>query len=137
MSSAGAPKNCRRVIIFKFLKKRFSQSRPGNRDNVVRTAAMENSLRFAMAFVLAAVEAAAQQPTQQNAFAKHCAGCHGDDARGTAKAPALAMNPRVAEQSAEQLRSYLERGNPGAGMPSFPDLTPDEMASVTRFLERI
>ena len=100
---------------------------------MVRTGVMENFLRIAIASMLALAGAAGQQ----NAFATHCAGCHGEDAGGTAKAPALAMNPRVAEQSAEQLRSYLEHGNPGAGMPSFADLTPDETTSVTRFLQRI
>ena len=98
---------------------------------------MKNFLRVAVAFAVAGAGATAQQAPQQNAFATHCAGCHGDDAGGTAKAPALAMNPRVAEQSAEQLRSYLEHGNPGAGMPSFADLTSDEITSVTRFLQRI
>ena len=98
---------------------------------------MEISLKIAMALVLAAAGAAAQDSPQPDAFATHCAGCHGADAGGTAKAPTLAMNPRVAEQSAEQLRDYLEHGNPNAGMPSFADLTPDEMASVTRFLQRI
>ena len=47
------------------------------------------------------------------------------------------MNPRVAEQSAEQLRRYLQRGNPGAGMPSFADVAPDELASLVRYLRRI
>ena len=32
------------------------------------------------------------------------------------------MNSRVAAQSVEQLREYLQRGNPGAGMPAFTDL---------------
>src|ERR1700690_1573583 len=64
----------------------------------------------------------------QQSFASRCAACHGEDARGTAKGPGLAMNPRVAEQSAEQLRAYLERGNTGAGMPSFAALPPDDLA---------
>jgi cytochrome c553 len=81
---------------------------------------------------LSAMLSPAQQP-----FASHCAACHGEDARGTAKGPGLAMNPRVAEQSAEQLRAYLERGNPGAGMPSFADLSTDELVSLVRFLRRI
>ena len=68
----------------------------------------------------------AQELLSQGLFANRCAGCHGEDARGTAKGPGLAMNPRVAEQSAEQLRAYLERGNPGAGMPSFADLPADD-----------
>ena len=47
------------------------------------------------------------------------------------------MNPRVAEQSAEQLRRYLQAGNPGAGMPSFSDISPVELASLMRYLRRI
>src|SRR5690348_14748458 len=78
------------------------------------------------------VRLAAQQP-----FATHCAGCHGEDARGTSKAPGLAMNPRVARQSAEQLREYLTHGNPALGMPGFADLSADEFASLTKYLRRI
>src|SRR5262249_16895227 len=77
-----------------------------------------------------------QLPPQQ-VFVKHCAVCHGEEARGTAKGPGLAGNPRVARQSAEQLRGYLERGNVGAGMPSFADLSADELALVVRYLRRI
>jgi PQQ-dependent dehydrogenase (methanol/ethanol family) len=70
-------------------------------------------------------------------FSKNCAGCHGDDGRGTAKGPTLAMNQRVAEQSAEQLGVYLERGNVAAGMPSFADLTADERTALVRYLRRL
>src|ERR1700752_2269995 len=72
---------------------------------------------------------AAQQP-----FAQLCASCHGQDGRGTARGPGLAMNPRVAEQSVEQLGAYLERGNVGAGMPSFADLPGDELVSLAKYL---
>jgi PQQ-dependent dehydrogenase (methanol/ethanol family) len=73
----------------------------------------------------------------QQVFAERCAGCHGEEARGTAQAPGLAMNPRVAEQSEEQLRGYLERGNPGAGMPAFSDLPSASLASLARYLRSI
>ncbi len=73
----------------------------------------------------------------QQVFASRCAGCHGEEARGTAKAPGLAMNPRVAAQSAEQLRGYLQRGNPGAGMPSFADVPAGDLADLVRYLRRI
>jgi PQQ-dependent dehydrogenase (methanol/ethanol family) len=79
----------------------------------------------------------APQVFAQQAFANRCAACHGEDARGTAKGPGLAMNPRVAAQSAEQLRAYLERGNPGAGMPSFAELPADDLVSLARYLRRI
>ena len=93
---------------------------------------MVRSVIFALLFLLTVPPLFAQQP-----FDKRCAGCHGDDARGTAQGPGLAMNQRVAEQSTEQLRAYLERGNPGAGMPPFADLPADELASLVRYLRRI
>ena len=89
-------------------------------------------IRFALLVLLSA-----QQLFPQQLFADRCAACHGEDARGTAKGPGLAMNPRVAEQSAEQLRAYLERGNTGAGMPSFADLPADDLVSLAKYLRRI
>lgn len=70
----------------------------------------------------------------QQLFSDHCAGCHGADARGTAKGPGLAMNPRVAEQSADQLSAFIERGNIAAGMPSFADLSAEDRMSLARYL---
>ncbi len=81
---------------------------------------------------LLAQPALAQQP-----FAERCAPCHGEDGRGSAKGPGLAMNPRVAEQTVEQLRDFLERGNPGAGMPAFADLPPADLLALARYLRRL
>jgi PQQ-dependent dehydrogenase (methanol/ethanol family) len=67
-------------------------------------------------------------------FARNCAGCHGENARGTAKAPGLEMNPRVAEQSVDQLSSFLERGNVAAGMPSFANLPPADRLALANYL---
>src|SRR4051794_13907906 len=47
------------------------------------------------------------------------------------------MNPRVAQQSAEQLRAYLERGNPAAGMPSFAELPVRDLTVLANYLRRI
>ena len=79
----------------------------------------------------------AQSLFPQQLFTRLCASCHGENARGTAQGPGLAMNPRVAEQSAEQLRAYLERGNIGAGMPSFADLPADDLVSLAKYLRRL
>lgn len=78
-----------------------------------------------------------QHVSPEQVFSRNCAGCHGSDARGSAKAPGLAMNSRVAEQSAEQLRDYLEHGNVAAGMPSFGDLPADELRALATYLRRI
>ena len=79
----------------------------------------------------------AQQLLPQQLFTNLCAACHGEDARGTAKGPGLAMNSRVAGQSEDQLRAYLERGNRGAGMPPFADLPADDLMSLAKYLRRI
>jgi PQQ-dependent dehydrogenase (methanol/ethanol family) len=68
-------------------------------------------------------------------FDHHCASCHGADARGTAKGPGLATNPRVAQQSAEQLRAFLERGNVAGGMPSFADLSAKDLMELAEYLQ--
>jgi hypothetical protein len=47
------------------------------------------------------------------------------------------MNPRVAAQSVEQLRAYLQRGNPCAGMPALADLPVDDLLALARDLRRI
>jgi PQQ-dependent dehydrogenase (methanol/ethanol family) len=67
-------------------------------------------------------------------FDHHCASCHGADARGTAKGPGLATNPRVAQQSAEQLRAFLEHGNVAGGMPSFADLSAKDLMALAEYL---
>ncbi len=85
-----------------------------------------------LSFALCAVPVPAQQP-----FTGRCAPCHGEDARGTAQAPGLAMNPRVAEQSAEQLTAYMQHGNPAAGMPSFADLSAADLSTLVKYLRRI
>jgi glucose dehydrogenase len=79
----------------------------------------------------------AQQLLPQELFTTRCAPCHGEDARGTAQGPGLAMNPRVAEQTEEQLRAYIQHGNPGAGMPSFSDLPSDDLTVVAKYLRRL
>lgn len=70
----------------------------------------------------------------QQLFTQHCAGCHGADAQGSAKAPGLAANPRIAEQSTEELRAFLARGNVAAGMPSFADLPVKDLTSLAKYL---
>jgi PQQ-dependent dehydrogenase (methanol/ethanol family) len=89
---------------------------------------------FAFILLLVPQQEISPQLSPQQVFLKNCAGCHGEDARGTAKAPGLAMNPRVAAQSSEQLRAYIEHGNVAAGMPSFGDLPVADLISIARYL---
>ena len=66
------------------------------------------TILFALLFFLLPGQVLPQQAPPQ-AFNVNCAGCHGEDARGTAKGVGLAANPRVAAQSAEQLRARYYR----------------------------
>src|ERR1700689_5042450 len=74
---------------------------------------------------------------QSSLFQKNCAGCHGEDARGTAKAPGLAMNQRVAGQTPEELSAFLAQGNIAGGMPSFADLSAADRAALAKYLRRL
>ena len=79
----------------------------------------------------------AQQSLSQALFQKNCAGCHGDDARGSAKAPGLAMNQRVAGQTPEELSAFIAQGNIAGGMPSFADLSAADRAALAKYLRRL
>jgi PQQ-dependent dehydrogenase (methanol/ethanol family) len=65
-------------------------------------------------------------------YAKLCAGCHGDDARGTQQGPGLAGNPWVRRRSAQSLRNVIRNGIPAAGMPAFdlPAATLDKLVTM-------
>src|SRR5436190_1742536 len=89
-------------------------------------------MRLLPIVLLICLTAVAQQP-----FLERCSGCHGADARGTAQGPGLAGNPRVARQSVDELRDYLQHGNVAAGMPSFHELPADELLALARYLRRI
>ena len=88
-------------------------------------------------FLLISIPATAQTPSPQQLFAGRCGACHGEDAKGGAQGPGLALNPRVAERSIDELNAYVRGGNPGAGMPSFASLPASEMAVLTKYLKRI
>ena len=92
---------------------------------------------FALTLFLLPQPLLSQQSSSQELFNRNCAGCHGEDARGTAKAPGLAMNQRVAGQSPEELSAFLERGNIAGGMPSFSDLPAADRAALAKYLRRL
>ena len=92
---------------------------------------------LALALVGTVLAASSRQGQAPAVFAAQCAACHGENGLGTAQGPALAMNQRVAEQSAEQLAGYLQRGNVAAGMPSFANLDADDRMTLARYLLRL
>jgi PQQ-dependent dehydrogenase (methanol/ethanol family) len=68
----------------------------------------------------------------QQTYATRCAGCHGDDGRGTDMGPALNGSPSVRARSAQSLRTVIRNGVPAAGMPAFdlPTDTIDALATM-------
>ena len=69
-------------------------------------------------------------------FVARCGGCHGADARGSDRGPALAEVRRLRTRSVQQLRDIIQKGIPGTGMPPFdlpaPEL--DALAALVRSL---
>jgi PQQ-dependent dehydrogenase (methanol/ethanol family) len=71
----------------------------------------------------------------QQSYGNRCAGCHGADAHGSDRGPALAGNRRVRSRSAEQLRAFIRKGSP-SGMPAF-DLPVDELDALAALLRSL
>ena len=69
-------------------------------------------------------------------FQERCAGCHGRDARGGGKGPGLAANPRLAGESAAQLRVIIARGFPASGMPAM-HLPSAELQAVAGYVQQL
>ena len=112
----------------------LSLAGPAFDNHLMRAQAL---IPFFLPLACFAQQPASQQPSGVQLFRANCAGCHGDDAKGTAQGPGLAMNSRVAKQTAGELREFLNHGNPGAGMPSFADLPAAEKASLASYLRSI
>ena len=70
-------------------------------------------------------------------FQHQCAGCHGDDARGTAQGPGLTGNAHIATETDDQLRFFVQHGNPGAGMPAFSDLSSADLLSLVTYVRSV
>jgi PQQ-dependent dehydrogenase (methanol/ethanol family) len=67
----------------------------------------------------------------QALFAQRCAGCHGENAGGTDRGPALRDNRTLRQRTAQQIAEIIQKGTSG-GMPAFPLPAPevDTLASM-------
>ena len=81
-------------------------------------------------------QAAAPGEDVRQTYAKLCAGCHGDDSRGTQQGPGLAGNSWVRRRSMQSLRNVIRNGIPAAGMPAFdlPAATIEALATLVASL---
>ena len=76
--------------------------------------------------------AAAQNPSPEQLFSEHCTACHGDDATGTDRGPALARSRRLRTRSAAEIHDIIHHGTPG-GMPPF-DLPEPQLQALAGFI---
>jgi cytochrome c oxidase cbb3-type subunit III len=67
-------------------------------------------------------------------YTPNCGFCHGADARG-AEAPSLVRSEVVLhDDRGETIGPVLLKGRPDRGMPTFPNLTPQQISEIAEFL---
>jgi mono/diheme cytochrome c family protein len=72
----------------------------------------------------------------RNLFERHCAQCHGDDARGREKAPDL-HSPVVQQAAPGTLFWFLKNGNLKEGMPSWSRLPDQQLWQLVSYLRTL
>ena len=75
-----------------------------------------------------------QAPEAPKAFAQTCSLCHGNDARGTDRAPTLINPDHFRTLTDEDLSNVVMKGK--GKMPALP-LPPDDLQAVTRFIRAV
>jgi PQQ-dependent dehydrogenase (methanol/ethanol family) len=84
--------------------------------------------------LLSAVVALAQSAPPDGAkfYQQRCAACHGDDASGSDRGPALSRSRRLRTRSTSEIHDIIQKGTP-AGMPPFP-LPEDQLLALAVFV---
>ena len=72
----------------------------------------------------------------QAIYARRCAGCHGPDAYGGEKGPALANSRSLRRNSFADTRGMIRNGRPESGMPPF-DIPAAELDDVALFIHSL
>jgi len=68
-------------------------------------------------------------------YKQNCGGCHGENARG-GQAPNLVRSIAVLhDEKDEEIGPVIRNGRPQAGMPPFPNLSQDDIHSISQFLK--
>lgn len=94
-------------------------------------------IRAALVGLVSATALHAQQsapPPGAALFASNCATCHGADGRGGEHAPNIATAPEVQHLSDRDIAGIVRNGIPGAGMPAFSSLNPQQVGEVVGYL---
>ncbi len=72
----------------------------------------------------------------QKLFKQHCAACHGENARGIQRIPAL-ISPTVKDASPGALFWVLRNGSLRHGMPSFSNLPEQRRWQIVTYLKSL
>ena len=90
------------------------------------------SLTAAFGVALAQAPDSAALPSPEPIYAQRCAVCHGENAVGTERAPALTGNRRLRPMTTAQIHDLIKNGT-AAGMPPF-NIPEPELQSLTLYL---
>ena len=83
----------------------------------------------------AASQDASAPPSVERLFAQRCAGCHGENAGGGERAPALANSRSLRNRTEAQIHDIIRDGTSG-GMPPFP-LPENELQPLARWVRSL
>ena len=67
-------------------------------------------------------------PDAAKLYEQHCSACHGDDASGSDRGPALSRSRRLRTRSTSEIHDIIQKGT-AAGMPPFP-LPEDQLQAL-------
>jgi PQQ-dependent dehydrogenase (methanol/ethanol family) len=74
--------------------------------------------------------------TGRTIFAESCAGCHGERAQGTDRAPRLAGNRRTRARTVEEIRGIIQHGVASGGMPAFA-FGPEKLDAIAVYVRSL
>ena len=67
-------------------------------------------------------------------YKQNCSTCHGENARGS-QGPNLVRSVIVLhDEKGEEIGPVIKSGRPQAGMPAFPNLSPDDLYNISQYL---
>jgi PQQ-dependent dehydrogenase (methanol/ethanol family) len=87
---------------------------------------------FAVPVVVGAALAQSIAPDAAKVYDQRCAACHGGDASGSDRGPALSRSRRLRTRSAGEIHDIIQKGTP-TGMPAFP-LPEDQLQALAIFV---
>jgi PQQ-dependent dehydrogenase (methanol/ethanol family) len=89
-------------------------------------------LGLAFPVVVGIALAQSEPPDAAKLYAQRCAACHGDDALGSDRGPALSRSRTLRTRTTPEIHDIIQKGTP-AGMPPFP-LPEDQLRALAGFV---